>query len=110
MPRSDARPGELPRLDLSVDAANIGHTLARERIRKLQSLARPANATTPYDLLAQAVDVLRVRPILRQRHGHAELALSNVDLYLSLAPPSAVRGLDGEISRQFETWRPGSAQ
>ena len=81
------RPGSVPRLDLGVDPDAIGHPLAREIIEKLQALSPARNSTTPHDLLSQAVDVLRVRPILLERHrGQAERALANVDLYLSLRP------------------------
>ena len=61
--------------------------LAREVIvERLQSLSRRGNSTTPHELLSQAVDVMRVRPLLLERHrGQAERALANVDLYLSLS-------------------------
>jgi exodeoxyribonuclease-5 len=91
---ADAPPDRMARLDLSVDPACIAHPLARDVIARLQSLARRANATTPLQLLSQAVDMMRVRPILRERHGgQAERALANVDLYLSLSARYGVRGL-----------------
>ena len=89
-PREDA-PDALPRLDIGVEPEAVSHPLARDIVEKLQSLRRGANATTPHDLLSQAVDVLRVRPILLQRHGgQAERALANVDLYLSFSRAYAV--------------------
>ena len=54
----------LPRLDLGVAPETIAHPLARDIVEKLQALRRQVNATTPHALLSQAVDVLRVRPIL----------------------------------------------
>jgi exodeoxyribonuclease-5 len=82
LPRSEEAPDALPRLDLGVDPEAISNPHARDIVEKLQALRRRANATTPYDLLSQAIDVLRVRPILLQRHrGQAERALANVDLY-----------------------------
>ena len=94
LPRDDDAPDKLPRFDLSVTPEAIAQPHARDIIEKLQALRRQVNTTTPHALLSQAVDVLRVRPILLRRHrGQAERALANVDLYLSLSRAYAVRGL-----------------
>ena len=68
LPRSEEKPDRIPRLDLSIDPAVIGHPLAREVIERLQSLSRRGNSTTPHELLSQTVDVMRVRPLLLERH------------------------------------------
>jgi len=74
-------------------------------IERLQALYRRTNSTTPHDLLSQAVDVMRVRPILLARHrGQAERALANVDLYLSLASAFAVRGLRAFAETMTAAW------
>jgi ATP-dependent exoDNAse (exonuclease V) beta subunit len=105
LPRSAEEPSRIPRLDLGVDTNSIGSPLAQIIIEKLQSLARLANSTTPYELLSQAVDVMRVRPILLDRHrGQAERALANVDLYLSLAAGFAVRGLRAFAEAMASAW------
>ena len=105
LPRSPDAPDALPRFDLGVDPEHIGQPIARDVIEKLQALRRRVNATTPHDLLSQAVDVLRVRPILLQRHrGQAERALANVDLYLSLSRPLAVRGLRAFAETMAAAW------
>ncbi len=94
LPRSEDAPDDLPRLDLSVAPDAIANPLARDIVEKLQALQRHAHSTTPHALLSQAVDVLRVRPILLRRHrGQAERALANVDLYLGFSRAYAVRGL-----------------
>jgi ATP-dependent exoDNAse (exonuclease V) beta subunit len=93
LPHSDEESTRIPRLDLGADPATIANPLVRETLDKLQSLYRKSNSTTPHELLSQAVDVLRVRPLLLQRHGQAERSLVNVDLYLSLSIGYAVRGL-----------------
>src|SRR3954452_2503275 len=50
--------------------------------------------STRTDELRANRSTARVRPILQQRHhAHAERALANVDLFLDLARPYAVRGL-----------------
>lgn len=105
LPRSAEDPDRIPRLDLGVDPAAIAHPLARETIEKVQALYRRANSTTPHELLSQAVDVMRVRPLLLDRHrGQAERALANVDLYLSLATGYAVRGLRAFAEAMTAAW------
>jgi ATP-dependent exoDNAse (exonuclease V) beta subunit len=105
LPRSEDAPDVLPRLDLGVAPEAIAHPHARDMIEKLQALRRKINATTPHDLLSQAIDVLRVRPVLRQRHrDQAERALANVDLYLSLCRTYAVRGLRAFAEAMTAAW------
>ncbi|MDE0362092.1 MAG: UvrD-helicase domain-containing protein [Rhodospirillaceae bacterium] len=105
LPRSEEAPERLPRLDLRVSPEDIPHRYARDIIEKLQALRRRVNATTPHDLLSQAVDVLRVRPILLQRHrDQAERALANVDLYLSFSRGYSVRGLRAFAEAMTEAW------
>ena len=105
LPRADDRPDDLPRLDLGVAPEAIAHPLARDIVEKLQALRRKVNATTPHALLSQAVDVLRVRPILlRRRRGQAERALANVDLYLSFSRAYAVRGLRAFAEAMTAAW------
>src|SRR5215218_4584002 len=105
LPRDPERPGELPALKLFLDPARVAHPLARLVLERLQALAKRANSTTPHDLLSRAVDVLHLRPILQQRHhGHAERALANVDLFLDLARPYAVRGLEAFGQAMMEAW------
>jgi exodeoxyribonuclease-5 len=103
--RQNDAPDVLPRLDLSVAPEAIGHPHARDVIEKLQALRRKVNSTTPHDLLSQAIDVMRVRAILLQRlRGQAERALANVDLYLSLSRPYAVRGLRAFAEAMTAAW------
>lgn len=105
LPRSEEDPDALPRLDLGVDASAIANPLAQSVIERLQALNRRTNSTTPHDLLSQAVDVMRVRPILLARHrGQAERALANVDLYLSLASAFSVRGLRAFAETMTAAW------
>lgn len=105
LPRSEDGPERLPRLDLGVEARDIAHPLARSTIETLQALYRQTNSTTPHDLLSQAVDALRVRPMLLERHrGQAERALANVDLYLSLTTAFSVRGLRAFAETMTAAW------
>ena len=109
LPRRKDRPNALGRLDLAVDANDITHPLARATIETLQSLYRRSNSTTPHNLLSQAIDVMRVRPILLERHrGQAERALANVDLYLGFATAFAVRGLRAFAETMRAAWSNGA--
>jgi exodeoxyribonuclease-5 len=104
-PRDPERPDTRPKLTIHLDPQAIENGHAREIIEKLQSLRRGINGTTPHQLLAEAIDVLRVRPILLQRHGgQAERPLANVDLFLSLAQPYGVRGLRAFADAMTAAW------
>jgi exodeoxyribonuclease-5 len=88
-----------------MDPASIAHPPARLIVERLQALAKRAHSSTPHDILSQAVDALHLRSILQQRHhGHAERALANVDLFLDLARPYAVRGLGAFAEAMGEAW------
>ncbi|MFL9914001.1 UvrD-helicase domain-containing protein [Paraburkholderia fungorum] len=106
LPRASEGEGErIARLDLAVDCEAIAHPLARDIIGKLQALASRSHATTPHDLLSQAIDVMRVRHVLRERHGRqAARALANVDLYLGLSAAYAVRGLGAFAEAMTLAW------
>ena len=105
LPRPQDAPDTPGRLDLRVASEAVVHSHARDIIEKLQALRRRANTTTPHKLLSQAIDVLRVRPILLQRHrGQAERALANIDLYLSFSRHYAVRGLRSFAQAMTAAW------
>ena len=105
LPRDDDTPAKLPRFDLGVAPEAIAHPLARDILEKLQALRRRVNAITPHALLSQAIDVLRVRPILLQRHGgRAGRALANVDLFLGFSRAYAVRGLRAFAEAMMAAW------
>jgi len=104
-------PDRIPRFSLWTDPVEIDHLLAREVVEILQGLAIRARSTTPFQLLAEAVEELRVRPILKQRHpGGAERALANVDLYLEMARPYDVRGLGAFAADMRARWENSEAE
>ena len=105
LPRPDDAPDELPRFDVRVTPDTVANALARDTIKKLQALRSKVHKTTPYALLSEAVDVLRVRPILFQRHrGQVQRAMANVDHYLSLSRAYAVRGLRAFAEAMTAAW------
>ncbi len=105
LPRAPERPDARQKLRLGIDVAHVAHPVAREVIGYLQVLARRALGTTPHDILSQAVDAIRLRPVIRQRHdGYAERALANVDLFLEMSRPYAVRGLRAFARTMKAAW------
>ncbi len=73
-------------LHLWTDPNLVGHPVLRETLAVLQNLARKARRSTPYQLLAEAVEELQVRSLLKARHPRgAERALANVELVLEMA-------------------------
>ncbi len=105
LPRGEDDVDKLPRLDIGVVPEMIVDPYARDIVEKLQTLRQRVNATTPHELLSQAIDVLHVRPMLLRRYrGQAERALANVDLYLSFSRVYAVRGLRAFAEAMTTAW------
>ncbi|WCM90609.1 UvrD-helicase domain-containing protein [Acidovorax sp. NCPPB 3576] len=101
----DAETGRPASLSPSLDASRVAHALAKHVLLTLQGLRLKARSTTPHDLLAQAVDELRIRPILMQRSGRqAERALANVDLFLNLSRAYDIRGLAAFADAMRGAW------
>ena len=97
MPSSRCPPvGEnhTPRLHLWTDCQVITNPVLKRALEVLQNLARKARQTTPYHLMAEAIEELNVRPILRARYRQsAERALANVEMVLEMARAYETRGL-----------------
>nr|WP_069052264.1 UvrD-helicase domain-containing protein [Bosea sp. RAC05] len=104
LPRRDGQDGP-GRLTLWADLDHVADPVAKDALARLQGLAMRGNATTPHDLLSQAIAEMRVRPTLLARHqGQAERALANVDLYLTMARPYAIRGLRAFAEAMTSAW------
>jgi ATP-dependent exoDNAse (exonuclease V) beta subunit len=83
-----------PRLHLWLPFTEVRDPLLRQTLEILQGLARRARSTTPTVLLAEAIEEMRVRPLLRQRGGRAaERALANIDAFLDMTRAYETRGL-----------------
>jgi ATP-dependent exoDNAse (exonuclease V) beta subunit len=67
LPR-DSESGQYSRLRVTTNPELILHPVARETLRVLHSLSKKAYNTTPFDILCAAIEQLRVRPLLLQRH------------------------------------------
>jgi len=111
LPRAEGREDRLPELRLWTPPNSVNHRVCREVLETLQSLACRARHTTPYVVLSDAVEELRVRPVLEHRHPrNAERALANVDLFFELAHPYAVRGLRSFARDMRQRWENNTRQ
>ena len=99
------------RLNLWTDPERVGSDVLRQTLTVLQNLARKARRNTPYHLLAEAVEELHVRPILKARHPRgAERALANVELVLEMARAYAGRGIVDFSRALWQRWNDGDTQ
>lgn len=86
--------GPPPRLHLWTDRSAITHPVLGRTLEVLQNLARKARHTTPYLIIAEAIEELNIRPKLRSRYRLApERALANVELFLEMTRAYDGRGL-----------------
>ena len=105
------RSGGAGRLNLWTDPERIGSDVLRQTLTVLQNLARKARRNTPCHLLAEAVEELHVRPILKARHPRgAERALANVELVLEMARAYAGRGIGNFARALWQRWNDGDTQ
>ncbi|MBK1698298.1 UvrD-helicase domain-containing protein [Rhodovibrio salinarum] len=111
LPRDPERADRIPALNLNADPDALPEPVAANTLRVLRGLRARARTTTPFELMAEAVEEMRVRPILERRHpGAAERALANVDLFLELARPYAVRGLKAFARDMRDKWEVSAGQ
>jgi ATP-dependent exoDNAse (exonuclease V) beta subunit len=93
------------RLALWTNPSDVHNPLASNTLRILQSLARHAYNTSPFDVLSEAAGVLRVRPVLAQRHPrYFDRAISNVELFLEMSKPYATRGMRAFAEDMMRLW------
>jgi ATP-dependent exoDNAse (exonuclease V) beta subunit len=107
-----ARENGLPlRLHLWSDRSAIPHPVLGRTLEVLQNLARKSRTTTPYQVLAEAIEELNIRPILRARYRLApERALANVELFLEMARAYDGRGLTAFTLAMRRNWADTEAQ
>lgn len=99
------------RLHLWTDLTKISNPILKQTLTVLQNLARKVRHATPYQLLAEAVEELQVRPILKARHLRGtERALANVELVLEMARAYAARGMADFSRALWQRWEDGDAQ
>jgi len=94
------------RLTLWTPPEQVSNPLARETLVTLGDLRRRARRTTPFLLLSEAIDRLRVRATLAARGAdQAARALANLDLLMERARRYGVRGLK-QLAQDIDAdWR-----
>ena len=98
-------------LHLWTDLALVRNPVLKQTLAILQNLARKARGSTPHQLMAEAVEELKARPILKARNRHgAERALANVELVLEMARPYAARGIAEFSSAMWGRWEDTESQ
>ncbi len=81
-------------LDLHTDLSRVSHPLAHDVMQSLQELWRKRRSTTPYALLSEAVERLRVVPsVLSRTPDQRARALGNINSLLERSREYHVRGL-----------------
>jgi exodeoxyribonuclease-5 len=109
LPPREGRPP--PQLHLWTDRRSITHPLLGRTLEVLQNLARRARTTTPYQILAEAIEELNIRPILRMRYRLApERALANTELFLEMARAYDGRGITAFTLAMRRYWTDTEAQ
>ncbi|MGB4101277.1 MAG: UvrD-helicase domain-containing protein [Alphaproteobacteria bacterium] len=99
------------RLHLWTDLSQIRNPVLKQALTVLQNLTRKVRHITPYQLLAEAVEELQVRPILKARYPRgADRALANVELVLEMARAYAARGMVDFSRALWKRWEDGDAQ
>ena len=103
--------GGPPRLHLWTDRSAIAHPILGRTLEVLQNLARKARRTTPYQIIAEAIEELNIRSILRSRYRLApERALANIELFLEIARAYDGRGLPAFTLAMRGNWNDAEAQ
>lgn len=98
-------------LHLWTDLDVVANPIAKRVLAILQNLARKARTATPHQLMAEAVEELQVRPLIKARYQRgAERALANVDLLLEMARPYAARGTADFAQALRQRWEDGDTQ
>ena len=98
-------------LDVRTDPSTVRSPVLRDTLEVLQRLREKRHRATPYQILAEAIESLHVRPILRARHrGGAERALANVELTLEMSRHYAGRGIEDFARALWQRWEDEEAQ
>ena len=101
---------EVP-LDVNTDPSRVKNPVLRQTLEVLQHLRGKRHRSTPYEIIAEAIESLHVRPILKERHrAGAERVLANVELILEMARHYAGRGIGDFARALWQRWDDEEAQ
>jgi CRISPR-associated exonuclease Cas4 len=80
--------------DLNADLSRVNHPVAQHVMHGLQVLWRKRRGTTPYALLSEAVELLRIIPSIAGRSSDQQArSIANIGILLERARSYHVRGL-----------------
>jgi CRISPR-associated exonuclease Cas4 len=95
---------------MNTDLSRVNHPVAHSVMQSLQTLWRKRRGTTPYDLLLEAVERLRIIPSIAGRNSNEQArALGNIRILLERARSYHVRGLKQlaiDLSSEWENESP----
>lgn len=98
-------------LSLRTDPATVQHADAREVLTILKDLQRRVHSTSPALLLAEAIERLHVRAIVKARSAdQAVRSLANIDGLLERARGYGVRGFARFATDIDDAWSSGTGQ
>jgi CRISPR-associated exonuclease Cas4 len=98
-------------LSLRTDTATVQHADAREVLTTLKDLHRRVHSTSPALLLAEAIERLHVRAIVKARSAdQAVRSLANIDGLLERARGYGVRGFARFARDIDDAWSSGTGQ
>ena len=105
LPDVENKPALIPRFSVLTDPVSVAHPVAQHVLTVLQDLRRRVQATSPMQLLSEAIERLNVRPILAIRGGQRSgRAMANIDVLLQLARSYPVRGLKQFVRDVARDW------
>jgi len=105
LPEIEGKPALIPRFSVLTDPASVAHPVAHQVLTVLQDLRRRVQATSPMQLLSEAIERLHLRPVMATREGlRSGRAMANVDVFLQLARSYPVRGLKQFVRDITRDW------
>jgi CRISPR-associated exonuclease Cas4 len=107
LPKGDT--GESSFFTVRTAPESVAHPVARHVLSILRALRAKASTTTPALLLAEAAELLSVRPILAAReHDRGARCAANVDVFIERARAYGVRGLRQLARDVTRDWKEGT--
>jgi len=104
----DEKEGKLSFIRIGMPTDAIRNPVLRATMAVLNDLHARSAEAAPHAVLGEAVEAMRVRPVLRLRKAASpERALANVDRYLEMSRPYAVRGLRAFSDDMRREWEEG---
>jgi ATP-dependent exoDNAse (exonuclease V) beta subunit len=93
------------RLYLWSNCGDLQNSVLRATLETLQQIAKKARHTTPYQLLSNAIELLKIRPIVYARNpNQADRVFANIERFLEMSKPYASRGMNEFSQAISQRW------